>query len=95
MNASANDDARPIRSAQERDELLFEEATRLVRAEMVRRGLSFKQLAEAMAQREGEVESVQTLINKVNRGRFSFAFLLRVCRAMGIATLDVSESRRP
>jgi hypothetical protein len=39
----------------------------------------------------GEVESEQQLINKINRGRFSFAFVLRVCEAMGIANLNVAR----
>jgi hypothetical protein len=71
-------------------EPLADEATRLLRAEMVRRGFTFKRLADAMAVRDGESESVQTLINKVNRGRFSFAFFIRVCRAMEIQSIDIA-----
>jgi len=77
--------------ARDPDEFLATEATRIVRAEMVRRGISFRQLAEALERMEGHpVESVQTLINKVNRGRFSLAFFLRVGRAMGMETLDLA-----
>lgn len=62
------------------------EATRVLRAEMARRGINFKQLAEALAALEGHgsAESVQVLSNKINRGRFSFAFFLRAIKAMGI-----------
>jgi hypothetical protein len=68
------------------------EATRIIRAEMERRGTSYKRLAAALAARAGgEVESEQQLINKINRGRFSFAFVLRVCEAMGIANLNVAR----
>lgn len=62
---------------------------------MVRRGLSFRQLSQALEALEGSPpESVQTLINKVNRGRFSFAFFLRVGRAMGMSSLDLAPLLR-
>lgn len=58
---------------------------------MHRHAFSYKDLADALnASAEGPTESVQALINKVNRGRFSFAFFLRACRAMGAQTIDVS-----
>lgn len=59
---------------------------------MERYEYSYKDLAEALgATAEGQTESVQALINKVNRGRFSFAFFLRACRAMGVQTVDVTD----
>lgn len=59
---------------------------------MKRRAVSYKDLANALgASAEGQTESVQALINKVNRGRFSFAFFLRACRAMGVQTVDVAD----
>ncbi|MDD2977139.1 DUF6471 domain-containing protein [Aquabacterium sp.] len=73
-------------------EPLATEATRILRAEMARRGISYKELAEAMSHVAGEpMESTQALINKVNRGRFSFAFFLRACRAMGVTTVDLAD----
>jgi len=81
----------PPESSSDPDEFLASEATRIVRVEMVRRGISFRQLADSLERMEGgPVESVQTLINKVNRGRFSLAFFLRVGRAMGMDALDLS-----
>lgn len=68
-----------------------DEAKRILKAEMVRRGFSFKRLATVLATLEdGPTESTQTLINKVNRGRFSFAFFIRVCRAMGITSVEIA-----
>lgn len=59
---------------------------------MERYEYSYKDLADALgATAEGQTESVQALINKVNRGRFSFAFFLRACRAMGVQTVDVTD----
>jgi hypothetical protein len=52
----------------------------------------YKSLAEAMSRQAGEPkESTQALTNKVNRGRFSFAFFLRACRAMGVVRVDLSD----
>lgn len=76
-------------------ELFAVEATRILRAEMARRGFSYKSLAEAMSRQDGEPkESTQALTNKVNRGRFSFAFFLRACRAMGVVRVDLSDLPR-
>jgi len=58
---------------------------------MERRGYTYKDLAEALSTAaDGQNESVQALINKVNRGRFSFAFFLRACRVMDVQTVDVT-----
>lgn len=71
-----------------------DEARRILKAEMARRGFSFKQLATALNELgDAETESAQTLINKVNRGRFTFAFMLRASRAMGARSLDVAPLR--
>lgn len=77
-------------TGKEMDEVA-QEACLILRSEMVRRAVSFRALAELLNAREdGPLESVQTLINKVNRGRFSFAFFIRCCRAMGVQTVDVA-----
>jgi uncharacterized Zn finger protein len=82
---------RPRRITGKEDDLLADEARQILRAEMVRRGYSFKMLAEALAEQQGSgpIESVQSLTNKVNRGRFSFAFFLRAARAMGVPSVEV------
>ena len=68
------------------------EAKKILRAAMERHGYSYKELADALGETaEGQTESVQALINKVNRGRFSFAFFLRACRAMGIQSIGVAD----
>lgn len=95
MNLSpAHETASSRRVTGKEDEPLAEEACRIVRTEMVRRRVSFKDLAIALqAQSDGgPVESAQTLINKVNRGRFSFAFFLRVSRALGMVSITLTDS---
>ncbi len=57
---------------------------------MERRGYTFRQLAEKLAEDGGdEAEAPQALTNKVNRGRFTFAFFLRAMRAMGATTVSI------
>jgi hypothetical protein len=74
-------------------EPLAHEAALILQALMARRGIKYKALAEAMSRQAGEPkESTQALINKVNRGRFSFAFFVRACRAMGVTQVDLSDS---
>jgi hypothetical protein len=81
-----------MKSTGREEDLLAEEARRILKAEMKRRGFSFKALAEKLAEDgAGEAESVQTLINKVNRGRFTFAFFLRAGRAMGVSSIAISS----
>jgi hypothetical protein len=73
------------------DDRFADEAKRILKSEMERRGYSFKRLAAALeADGDGSGESVQTLINKVNRGRFTFAFFVRAARAMGVSTLSIA-----
>lgn len=85
-----------LRSTGKEFEPFAGEATRLVRVEMVKRGVSFRELADRLNERgDGPGESVQTLINKINRGRFTLAFFLRVCRALDLATVDVAAVRDP
>jgi hypothetical protein len=79
-----------MRPTGKEDDRLAEEARRILRAEMERRGYTFRQLAEKLAEDGGdEAEAPQALTNKVNRGRFTFAFFLRAMRAMGATTVSI------
>ena len=84
----------PQRVTGREPELMADEARRILRAEMVRCGFSYKMLAEALAEQQGSgpIESVQSLTNKVNRGRFSFAFFLRAARAMGVPFVELEKN---
>jgi hypothetical protein len=57
-------------------------ASNLLKAELKRKGMTYAQLAEAIGDREPNVR------NKLSRGKFSAAFLLRCLDAA-----DVSEIR--
>lgn len=73
------------------DEAFAEEARRILRSAMERRGYSFASLARVLNSQPGaQAETAQTLSNKVNRGRFTFAFFIRVARAMDVMTLSIA-----
>ena len=78
------------RKSNREPEVFAREAKAILRSLMLRHGYSYKRLAASLDPRDGPVEDVQTLINKVNRGRFSFALLLRLCRAMGVRAVDLA-----
>lgn len=82
-------------TGREEDELA-DEAKRILKAEMERRGMSFRALSERLAEGGADqAEGVQSLINKVNRGRFTFAFFLRAMRAMGVTDVCVRPLDAP
>lgn len=64
----------------------YSEAARILKSELVRRGISYKDLAQLMGD-----ESYMQLKTKINRGSFSAGFLIKVLRAIGAAELDVSH----
>jgi len=63
-------------------------ARNLVRAELMRRGLSYARLVEALAV-VGVDETEQSIKSKMSRGRFPFAFFLQVMVAIGGRWLEV------
>lgn len=67
-------------------------ARRLVRAEMVRRGISYFQLSRLMAEMPGgRTISPEALGVRVGRGTFSFGFALLVLRALNVKTLSIVD----
>ncbi|WP_249184829.1 DUF6471 domain-containing protein [Burkholderia cenocepacia] len=67
-----------------------EEAKGLIEEEMMRRGIRYKQLSR-MLKEMGVEESPDQINRKVNRKRFSAAFLLVCLRAMGVETLSLKK----
>ena len=62
----------------------------LLRAELVRRGWSFADLAEALSAL-GVVDHDLNLRNNVRSGKFSAVFLFQCCMALGIDWLRVPK----
>ncbi|WP_321785783.1 DUF6471 domain-containing protein [Paraburkholderia sp. J94] len=65
-----------------------EEAKGLIEEEMMRRGIRYKQLSR-MLEQLGIYESPDQLNRKVNRKRFSAAFLIACLSAMGVQTITL------
>lgn len=63
-------------------------ARNLVRAELMKRGLSYARLVEALAG-IGVEETEQSIKSKMSRGRFPFAFFLQTMVAIGGQWLEV------
>ncbi|RQQ36271.1 hypothetical protein DF111_33915 [Burkholderia stagnalis] len=67
-----------------------EEAKGLIEERMVRCKISYKQLSR-MLEELGIEESPDQINRKVNRKRFSAAFLLACLRAMGVETISLKK----
>lgn len=63
----------------------------LLRAEMARRNLTYKQLVDQLRE-NGIVEDEHNLRNKVARGKFTAAFFLACLGAMGCQTLRLEDA---
>lgn len=68
-----------------------EKAKRLLRAEMVKRGVSYEQLADRLRQM-GIEETPVNIRNKVARGKFMASFLLECFAAMGVQVVRLEDA---
>jgi 3-mercaptopyruvate sulfurtransferase SseA len=62
----------------------------ILRAEMTRRGMTYEQLAEKLAD-VGVNDTAVNIRNKVARGSFSAVFFVQCLRAMGCRTVRLDE----
>lgn len=72
----------------ERDSPWAQEAASILKAELVRRRVDYSALSVRLAG-IGVTENARQLAVKINRGTFSFAFLLKVLKALDIDTIHV------
>lgn len=63
-------------------------AKNLLKAELKRRGVTYAQLAEKLAER-GIPETERNLNNKISRGGFSAAFFMQVLSAIGCGSISL------
>jgi hypothetical protein len=63
---------------------------RLLRGEMVKRGVSYKDLVDKLGAL-GISETEANLRNKISRGGFTGAFLIQCLTAMGVAALRLED----
>ena len=66
------------------------QAARILRSEMVRRGVSYADLAMMLAE-VGVDASEASIRNKVSRGAFTADFFLSVLAVMGVETLRLTD----
>ena len=67
-----------------------ERAKRMIRTEMVRRGVSYEGLSERLTAL-GAHDSPVNLRNKMSRGKFTAAFMLLCMEALGCKTFSLEE----
>lgn len=67
-----------------------EQAKNILKAELKRRGVTYAQLAEKLAEL-GAKESERNLANKISRGSFTAAFFMMCMDAIGVrqVTLEI------
>lgn len=63
----------------------------ILKAELKRRNISYRQLAEKLAE-IGVNESERNLNNKISRGGFTAVFFVQCLVAMGCSTLRLEDS---
>ena len=68
------------------------QAQLIVKGLLARAGISHKVLA-ARLQKMGATESEAAIANKISRGAFTFAFVLRVAAAVGESRIDLRRTR--
>ena len=66
-------------------------AKNVLRAELKRRGLTYRDLATRLAQ-IGVIESERNLANKIARGTFSAAFFVECLDAIGCRSVDIGAT---
>jgi hypothetical protein len=66
------------------------EAKRVLKAELARKGVSYKELAARLAAM-GVEDSAPAIANRVSRGKFSFAFFLKCMRALDVETVRLAD----
>ncbi|HXQ51141.1 MAG TPA: DUF6471 domain-containing protein [Stellaceae bacterium] len=68
-----------------------DKAKRILRAEMVRRGVTYEDLTKRLAE-IGVDETPENIRNKVSRGKFMASFMLQCLRAIGVETLRLEDA---
>ena len=64
------------------------DARNILKAEIVRRGLTYERLAKLMSV-AGTPETSRSITNKMSRGTFTFIFFLQAMQAMGAKTVTI------
>ena len=66
------------------------EARLIIKTAMKRKGMTHKELARDIAKHGVDITE-QSLINKLNRGTFPFAFALMVMSVLGVSQVEIPK----
>jgi hypothetical protein len=73
-----------------REDVWAERAKNLLKAELKRRGVGYRELAEKLTA-QGTPETERNLANKISRGGFTAAFFLQCLAAIGAQSVRLTE----
>ena len=73
-----------------REDVWAEHAKSLLEAELRRRNVGYRELAERLTEM-GAPDSERNLANKISRGGFTAAFFLQCMAAVGVKNLQLDE----
>jgi hypothetical protein len=65
----------------------------VLKAEIARRGIKYKDLSATLEELYGVKESPQNLSNKIARGTFTAIFMFQVLEAIGCQTITLEASQ--
>jgi hypothetical protein len=69
------------------------EASKILKSELTRRAITYKNLSRLL-ESQGISENEIQLRKKINRGTFTFHFVIHVLRAIGAEKVDISTKNR-
>lgn len=72
-----------------REDEWAERAKNLLKAELKRRGVGYRELAEKLTA-QGTPETERNIANKISRGGFTAAFFIQCMEAIGVDTIRLS-----
>lgn len=73
-----------------REDVWAERAKNLLKAELKRRGVGYRELAEKLTA-QGTPETERNIANKISRGGFTAAFLIQCLVAIGCHALRLED----
>jgi hypothetical protein len=73
-----------------REDVWAERAKGLLKAELKRRNVGYRELAEKLSA-QGTPETERNIANKISRGGFTAAFLIQCLEAIGCSSLRLSD----
>ncbi|HHS8316892.1 TPA: DUF6471 domain-containing protein [Legionella pneumophila] len=69
-------------------------ASSILKAELIRRNISYDQLITLLAKIDVH-ETRASILNKMSRGSFQFSFFLQCAKAIGMAQLRLDDIEEP